>query len=110
MTVFGAVGMGVFGLPLLICWVMWLVSEFEGGEFAITVAAFTPFFLASIILFGRGLYLYMRSSRFRKYMRRIGSKTVCSIERSEERRVGKESGYRWEAGRCKKIRLDDKVG
>ena len=80
MTVFGAIGMGSFGLPLLICWVMWLVSEFEGGDFAITVAAISPFFLASIILFGRGLYLDMRSSRFRKYMRRIGSKTVCSIE------------------------------
>lgn len=80
MTVFGSIGMASFGLPLLICSVMWMVSEFEGGDFAITVAALTPFLITSVILFGRGLYLDLRSSRFRKYMRRIGNKTVCSIE------------------------------
>lgn len=92
MTVFGSIGMASFGLPLLICWVMWIVSEFDGGDFAITAAALTPFLITSVILFGRGLYLDMRSSRFRKYMRRIGDKTVCSIEELANT-IEKSDGY-----------------
>lgn len=80
MTVFGSIGGVSFGLPLLICSVMWLAEEFAGSDFAVTAAVLIPFFITSLILFTRGICLNMRVSRFKKYLRRIGNKSVCSIQ------------------------------
>ncbi len=80
MTVFGSIGLFSFALPLLICSIMWMAGAMIDREYAVTAAVLIPFLIASVVVFTRGIYLDIRSSRFKKYMRRIGNKTVCSIE------------------------------
>ena len=74
-TVFGALGLGFFGIPALVFLVSMLVGD-PVAEFEATTI-FTTLTAGSGFLMGKGIGLRARVRRFYRYLRIINNRTYC---------------------------------
>lgn len=74
-TVFGALGLGIFGLPTLIFLISMLTGDPAVGFDA--TATMTILTAGSGFLFGKGIALRARLKRFYRYLRIINNRTYC---------------------------------
>lgn len=90
--VFGSMLMAGFGIPMLVSFAIGAGFAEFGIFQRLGLFFFMPLTIASGALLGCGIRSIQRRSRFRSYVRSIGTKTICAIK-TLSRTVGKSESF-----------------
>ena len=112
-TIFGFSGSGLFGLLLIVYPI--LTSSFsESLMMKVVRGVWSAFFIASIALSLRGIYLRKRVKRFKQYVNTLDGQNYCSIEElatsidKKNKYVIKDLRKMSNLGMFKEAHIDDK--
>lgn len=91
-TVFGSILSAGFGIPFLVLLAIGIGTASFGILMRLALFFFLPLTAGSLGMLGKGIAMLNRKKRFQRYVRCIGTKTICAIK-TLSRAVGKPESY-----------------